>query len=116
MTPQGFPESGWNTFSAYDEDGVTVVQIQSLARAADPLYEIGFRLIGSRAQEQIWKHVLTSIATHFGVNGQVEITKTCVDPRLQWSEAKNVWHNAGIRTTLYTISAPLRWVRVRIKR
>ena len=23
----------------------------------------------------------------------------CVDTRLQWSEAKNVWHNAVIRTT-----------------
>jgi Domain of unknown function (DUF1990) len=33
MTPEGHPESGWNTFSAYqDEDGTTVAQIQSLAR------------------------------------------------------------------------------------
>jgi hypothetical protein len=33
MTPEGHPESGWNTFSAYeDEDGTTVAQVQSLAR------------------------------------------------------------------------------------
>src|SRR5919112_2077657 len=34
MTPEGHPESGWNTFSAYQEaHGTTVAQIQSLARA-----------------------------------------------------------------------------------
>jgi len=32
MTAEGLPEAGGNTFSAYEEDGVTVVQIQSLAR------------------------------------------------------------------------------------
>ena len=116
MTPQGFPESGWNTFSAYDEDGVTVVQISVPRTSCRSAVRDRFSTHGSRAQEQIWKHVLTSIATHFGIDGQVEISKTCVDPRLQWSEAKNVWHNAGIRTTLYTMSAPLRWVCVRIKR
>jgi hypothetical protein len=34
MTAEGLPEAGWNTFSAYEEDGATVVQIQSLARGA----------------------------------------------------------------------------------
>jgi hypothetical protein len=35
MTPQGHPESGWNTFSAYqDDDDVTVAQIQSLSRGS----------------------------------------------------------------------------------
>ncbi len=48
MTPEGHPESGWNTFSAYqDADGTTVAQIQSLARADDPIYEIAFRIVGS---------------------------------------------------------------------
>src|SRR5215213_11031218 len=32
MTAEGLPEGGWNTFSAYEENGTTVVQIQSLAR------------------------------------------------------------------------------------
>ena len=55
MTPEGHPESGWNTFSTYqDVDGTTVAQIQSLARADDPIYEIAFRIVGSTAQERIW--------------------------------------------------------------
>jgi hypothetical protein len=104
MTPEGHPESGWNTFSAYqDADGTTVVQIQSLARADDPIYEIAFRIVGSTAQERIWTHVLKSLAAHFGVNEPVTLEKVCVDPKLQWSQVKNVWQNAGARSMLYTM-------------
>jgi hypothetical protein len=112
MTPEGHPESGWNTFSAYrDEDGTTVAQIQSLARANDPIYEVGFRVVGATAQEQLWTHVLKSLAAHFGVNEPVTLEKICVDPKLQWSQAKNLWHNAGARSMLYTMAAPSRWIR-----
>ena len=30
-----------------------------------------------------------------------------------WSEAKNIWRNAGARSMLYTMGAPMRWVRGR---
>ena len=109
MTPDGHPESGFNTFSAYDEDGVTVAQIQSLARANDPVYELGFRFMGGGAQqERIWRHVLTGLAQHYGVTADVDVKKVCVDNRLQWGRASNVRHNAVIRTTL---NAPARAAR-----
>jgi hypothetical protein len=109
MTPQGHPESGWNTFSvSRADDGCIICQIQSLARANDPLYELGFRLMGASIQEKIWVHVLTKLAEHFHVNGVVQSYKTCLDPRLQWSEARNIWQNAAIRTMLYMLCAPLR--------
>jgi Domain of unknown function (DUF1990) len=112
MTPEGHPESGWNTFSAYrDDDGTTVAQIQSLARANDPIYELGFRIVGSTTQERIWTHVLKSLAAHIGVNEPVTLEKVCLDPKMQWSEAKNIWRNAGARSMLYTMAAPMRWVR-----
>jgi hypothetical protein len=109
MTPDGHPESGFNTFSALEEDGVTVCQIQSLARANDPIYEFGFRYMGGGSQqEQIWRHLLTQIAQHYDVEPAIEVRKQCVDSRLQWSKAGNVWHNAVIRTTL---TAPVRWTK-----
>jgi hypothetical protein len=114
MTAEGLPEAGWNTFSAYeDEDGTTVAQVQSLARASDPIYEVGFRLFGSTEQEKIWAHVLTSLATRFGVSGRVQLQKVCVDTKLQWTRVGNVWHNAGARSMIYTLAAPLRWGRSR---
>jgi hypothetical protein len=101
MTPQGHMESGWITFSAFEEENFTVVQVQSMARANDPMYEVGFWLFAHRKQEMFWEHTLTALAAHFGVNGQVRMYKTCVDRRLQWSQAKNIWHNAAIRTAIY---------------
>jgi len=111
MTPQGFPEAGWNTFSVYEEDGCPVAQVQTMARANDPIYEVWFRFLGSsKQQDRTWSHVLTSLAAHFGVQGQVQMHKVCLDPRLQWPEVKNLWYNAGARTVFYLLAAPLRWV------
>jgi hypothetical protein len=117
MTPEGHPESGWNTFSAYrDEDGITVAQVQSLARANDPIYELGFRIVGSAEQERIWTHVLKSLAGHFGVSEPVTLEKVCVDPKLQWSQVKNVWQNAGARSMLYTMEGLGRRMRNLLRR
>jgi hypothetical protein len=108
MTAKGLPEAGWNTFSAAVEDGCTVAQIQTMARANDPLYEIGFRLFGSREQDQIWTHMLTALAARYGVSGQVSLYKTCLDPALQWSRVGNVRHNAALRSMVYLAMTPLR--------
>jgi hypothetical protein len=119
MTPQGHPESGWVTFSAFPDDereGVIVAQVQSMARANDPIYELGFTLGGSKAQEQIWTHVLSSLAAHFACEPTVEFNKSCVDPKLQWSQTKNIWHNAAMRSMLYALAAPARWARGLMRR
>lgn len=110
VTPQGHPESGYNTFSAFSDKGVTIAQIQSLARAADPVYELGYRFLGGvKHQENIWRHVLTSLAGHYGLQyPEMQIRRELLDRRVQWSKAVNVWHNALIRTTLHT---PVRIIR-----
>jgi hypothetical protein len=116
MTPKGFPIAGWNFFSAYEEEGCTVVQVQALVRASDPVYEFGFRFMGGEpAEDQVWFHVLKTLGAHWGVNADVEFHKTCLDPKIQWGQWKNVWQNAAIRTTFYVIASPLRWVRNRGK-
>jgi len=115
ITPQGHPESGWVSFNAYDEDGTTVVQIVGLARANDPIYEAAFRLVGSKFQERIWRHVLSSLAKHLGVQPEVEVQKVCVDTGLQWSGVKNVWYNAQIRSMIFALCHPTRWIRKRSK-
>ena len=103
MTPQGHMFAGMNTFSAFDDDGVTVIQIQALVRAGDPFYEMSFRLkFGHKAEDAFWFDTLRNLASHFGSSNQEPTqTNVCVDKRVQWSEAKNVWHNAMIRTAIY---------------
>jgi len=117
MTPEGHPFNGMVTFSAYEADGDTVAQVQLLIRAYDPLYEIGFRLrVLHKLEDQTWHHTLKSLAARLGVQAQVQQQVTCVDPKVRWSQAKNIWRNAAIRTAIYTLMAPLRWVRNRVKR
>lgn len=112
MTPEGHIVAGWITFSAYEEDGCTVAQIQALIRPSDPLYELSFRLgIGHTTEDDFWNHTAKAVAAHFGVDGQPQQLTTLVDPKVQWSQWKNIWNNSAIRTGLYMLAAPTRWVR-----
>jgi hypothetical protein len=113
MAPEGHPFAGPVTFSAYaDEDGVTVVQVQEFTRASDPFWELMMHtpVLGDRMQNEMWRSTLRSLATHFGIDGPVESKVAVVDRRWQWKYARNIWHNAGIRSTL---TAPIRWFRPR---
>jgi hypothetical protein len=110
MTPQGHTFAGWITFSSYKEDDCTVAQAQVLLRSYDPIYEIAFRFGASNAEDSFWKRTLASLAAHFGVDAPVEAQRILVDPKVQWSEAKNVWHNSAIRTVLYKVTFPVRRV------
>jgi len=115
MTPQGHVFAGWITFSAFEENNSIVVQTQVLMRASDPMYEVGLRFGGHTQENRFWQHTLQSLAAH--VQGDtaipVRMELICVDPRLQWSHAKNIWHNAAMRTAMYKVTAPLRWVQGR---
>jgi hypothetical protein len=112
MMPQGHMFAGMITFSAFEEEGCTVAQAQALVRPYDPVYELSFRLgFGHAMEDAMWTHTVQAVAAHFGVMGKTQKTVVCEDRKLQWAEAKNLWHNAAIRTALYTLMAPLRWVQ-----
>ena len=117
MTPAGHPEAGWVTFSSYVEEGCTFAQVQVMARAGDPLYELAFLLAGSKLQDEIWTHVLTALAAELGTSGEVNMDKKLLDPKLQWRRASNIWYNAQLRTLLYTpiklLASINKWFRQR---
>lgn len=116
MTPQGHPVAAWITFGVYEVDGYTVAQIQTLLRADDPVIEIGFRLLGDKGEDKFWQDTLTALAAHFNVVDEpVQMYKSCIDPKVQWSEAKNVWQNAVIRTVFYKMISPVLWVGKRLR-
>ena len=116
MTPQGHLFASWITFSAYEEDDCTVIQIHMLLRPNDPLYEMGMRLhVIPFFEDRFWRQTLINLMAHFNVSAPVQITATCIDRRLQWSQAGNIWQNAAIRTAIYTMLTPLRWIRRRFQ-
>ena len=111
MNPEGHPLCGWNTFSVFDDEGVLYAQVQEQSRPSDPLYELFFRFLGSSAQQdKIWLHVLTQLAAYFDIHEPVEVTKTLMDPSVQWSQASNITKSAAIRTVFYVLGTPIRWI------
>jgi hypothetical protein len=112
MTPQGHMFAGWITFSAFEgADGITCAQAQVLMRASDPLYEVGMTMGGHSQEDRHWQYTLRQVAEHFGVEGELTTESVCVDRRRQWSNAGNVWHNAGIRSGIYMTQAPIRLIK-----
>jgi anti-anti-sigma factor len=101
VTLSGHMEAGWITFGAYTEEGTTVVQVESLARTGDPLYEIGFVLLGHGEQEKFWRSTLEALAKHYHVPARVKVLKSCLDPARRWGEADNIVNNAAARTGLH---------------
>jgi hypothetical protein len=111
MTPEGHMFAGFNTFSAFEEDGCTVAQIRALVRANDPIYEIGMRMgVIDKTEDNFWHADLINLAAYFGVDGMVQQTNTLIDPSVQWKYACNIWHNAAVRTVFYYLLAPVRRV------
>jgi hypothetical protein len=110
LSVEGHMFGGMINFSAYEEEGATIAQVQAMLRSGDPVYELGQRLgFAVEAEDRFWHGALTNLAAHLGVEGEpVRQQAVLLDPTIQWSRATNLWHNAAIRTTLYL---PIHWVR-----
>jgi hypothetical protein len=117
MTPEGHMYAALITFSAYDDEGTTVIQIQPLLRASDPIYEIGMRIgVADKVEDEFWHHTIRALAANFGVIGEVHQEVTVLDPKWQWKYFGNIRNNAAIWTSLYLATAPFRWVRNAVRR
>jgi hypothetical protein len=67
---------------------------------------------GHRQEDRHWVYTLSSLASCFGVQDEEVVVETvCVDKRREWSRVSNVWHNAGIRSAIYTLGTPARALR-----
>ena len=109
MTPEGHMFAAWITFSAFEATEGTVVQVQLLIRASDPIFEVAMALGGHRKEDKFWRQTLTNVAAHFGVSDpRIDMQVVCVDKKRQWSSARNVWKNSAVSSGLYAAGAPFR--------
>ena len=114
MTPEGHMFAAWITFSSYAVEGDTIAQVQILLRAGDPLYELGMAFGGHKKEDHFWFATLEALADRAGAtHTKVELTTTCIDKKRQWSNARNIKHNAAIRSSIYTMTHPFRRRRAR---
>jgi hypothetical protein len=116
MNAEGHPAAGMITFSAVRDDAGVYAQVQALIRANDPFYDILLPLYGHRAEDQMWTKTLAALAAHFGAPAEVATERVLVDRHRNWSQAKNIWQSAAIRSGFYMFAAPVRWVRRRTAR
>jgi len=116
MTPQGHMFAGWITFSADEAEADTIIRAHVLMRANDPLYELGMMFGGHGKEDRFWAQTLATLGTRLGVpDPQVETRSTCVDNHRQWRHARNIWHNAMLRSMLQTIATPVTALRRRFR-
>lgn len=111
MTPEGHMFAGMITFSSYEEAGEVFAQVQALIRASDPAWEFFFKLgIIGKKEDEFWFATLQNLASYYGASGKVELSTQLVDPRWNWSAAKNIRHNAAMWSGIYVMTTPLRWM------
>ena len=110
ITPEGHPFTGPITFSAFDDEGTTVAEVEEFTRASDPLWELLMIMpfVGNKMQTSQWIATLGNLAAHWGVRGKVDTRIVCLDRGRQWSQAKKLWYNAGIRSGLRVLGGPFR--------
>lgn len=114
MTPEGHMFAAWITFSSFELDGETVAQVQVLLRAGDPIYEVGMMMGAHRKEDHFWSATLQALAARVGADSvDVSTSATCLDKRRQWANARNIKHNAAIRSSIYTMAHPFRRRRAR---
>lgn len=116
MTPQGHVFAGWVTFRAYSDGNKTIIQVQVLMRSPDPIIELGLRMGGHRAEDKVWFSTLENLGKHLGIETTAKASKICLDRSMQWREIRNLRHNAIIGSTVYTLTAPLRWMSAAARR
>ena len=111
MTPEGHILSAWITFSAFEDGGVTVAQVQALERPSDPIDELAYMLGANRVNTRFWEGTLIALAHHLGTSEpSVETTVVCVDRQRQWRYVRNLRRSATIHSMMRTATAPGRWV------
>jgi len=111
MTPEGHMFASWITFSSFADGPTTVVSIEVLLRTNDPFYEVSMALGGFRMENEFWIATLRNLAARFGATVEPSFEQTCVDRRRQWRNARNIRHNAAIRTGVYVMTHP--WIMFR---
>jgi anti-anti-sigma factor len=101
MTACGHILSGWITFSCFQKNDSTFIQVHPLFRAGDPLMELGFRLGAAAQEDRFWHETLGNLARRLGTHGEAAQQNVLIDPDIQWHRFANLRYSAAIRSSLY---------------
>ena len=114
VTTPGHMFAGRIVFSAYDDDGETVAQVEMWLRASDPLFEMSLPLAGHARDDRFWEATLQNLAAYFGASANLDTFKEAVDPHRQWRNWTNIVRNSYIRTAWHLVTLPFRRLAARL--
>jgi hypothetical protein len=101
ITVQGHILAGWITFSSYRHNDDTIIQVNPIFRAGDPLMELGMRLGAAKQEDQFWHATLANLARRLGVHGELSQQDVLIDPRIRWTAYKNICYSAAMGSSFY---------------
>lgn len=101
ITIEGHILAGWITFRSYRRDGSSIIEINPLFRASDPLMELGMRFGAAKQEDRFWHATLGNLAHRLGVRGKLTQQDALIDPDIRWAQFKNIRHSAAVRSLLY---------------
>jgi len=101
MTIQGHILAGWITFSSFQHNDDTIIQVNPIFRAGDPLMELVMRLGGAKQEDRFWHATLENLARRLGVHGELSQRDVLIDPRARWTAFNNLRYSAAIRSSVY---------------
>jgi anti-anti-sigma factor len=101
ITIQGHILSGWIVFNSFQQNDATIIQVNPIFRASDPLMEFSLRLGAAKQEDQFWRATLVNLAHRLGVHGELSQQDVLIDPRVQWFEFKNLRYSAAMRSSIY---------------
>jgi hypothetical protein len=108
QTAEGHMYGGLITFSAHEDRGTTVVQVQPLTSGSDPAFEAGIRIgLGQRIEDRFWQRTLEKLAGAYGVAATAVTESALVHESMQWSRTLNARHNALVWTLVSAVVGPL---------
>jgi|WetSurMetagenome_2_1015567.scaffolds.fasta_scaffold78003_2 hypothetical protein len=114
ITILGHMFAGVINFSTLEEGEHLIASINILVRASDLFFELGMRMgIITAIEDRFWSDALANLGAYFGQKSKVVISSELIDSKVQWNKFWNIRYNAVIRTTIYTLTRPLRWIALK---
>lgn len=108
ITIEGHILGGWINFSCFKDAADTIIQVNPLFRAGDPLMDAGFRMGAALQEDKFWHATLERLARRLDVTGDLSQEDILIDPDPNWKAAANLLDSAAIRSSLYM---PWYWLK-----
>src|SRR6266487_5600266 len=101
--------------ASHEQVGLFLIHVQSVLKCFHVLYPNALENVCQQVRPPAGGRQFTRMLESSGplaafLVEPVQTHVVCIDPGVQWSQFWNIWQNAAIRTFLYRMLTPVRWM------